>query len=88
MGRKIMTAKEALAEVGKVNERLQELDEKLRCAMSDPGSEAVLQLHQEITEAMSRKEWLFSQIQRMEKAGSAAASGSDYGNVPPMERRG
>jgi hypothetical protein len=64
-----MTAEEALTEVGKVNERLQELDRKLLNATSDPGSEAVPQLQQEIAEAMARKEWLLGQIQRMEKAG-------------------
>jgi hypothetical protein len=65
-----MTAQEALNEVGKVNERLQELDRKLLCAASDPGSEAVPQLQQEIAQAMARKEWLLGQIQRMDKAGS------------------
>jgi hypothetical protein len=65
-----MTAEEALAEVGKVNELLTMLDEKLQQAMSDPGSEAIPQLQQEISEAMARKEWLFDQIQRMEKAGA------------------
>jgi hypothetical protein len=74
-----MTAKEALAEVGKVNERLQELDRKLLCATSDPVSEAVPQLHQEIAEAMARKEWLLGQIQRMDKAGSS--------EPPPQRRR-
>jgi predicted translin family RNA/ssDNA-binding protein len=64
-----MTAEEALTEVGKVNERLLELERKLLHATSDPGSEAVPQLQQEIAEAMARKEWLLGQIQRMEKAG-------------------
>jgi hypothetical protein len=64
-----MTAEEALTEVVKVNERLQELDRKLLRAASDPGSEAVPQLHQEIAEAMARKEWLLGQVQHMRKAG-------------------
>jgi hypothetical protein len=64
-----MTAEEALDEVGKVSERLQELDRKLLRATSDPGSEAVAQLRQEIAEAMARKEWLLGQIQHMQKAG-------------------
>jgi predicted translin family RNA/ssDNA-binding protein len=81
MGRKAMTAEEALAEVGQINEWLQELEEKLQCAMSDPGSEAVPQLHQEIAEATARKEWLFDQIRRMEKAGSYP------GSAAPRARR-
>lgn len=64
-----MTAEEALTEVGKVNEQLQELDRKLLHATSDLGSESIPQLQQEIAEAMARKEWLLGQIQRMEKAG-------------------
>jgi hypothetical protein len=63
-----MTADEALAAVGEANEQLAMLDEKLQQAMSDPGSEAVPQLHQEIADAMVRKEWLLRQVQRMEKA--------------------
>jgi hypothetical protein len=62
-----MTAEEALAEIGNVNERLQELEDKLQCAMSDPGSESIPQLHQEIVEARGRKEWLVGQVQRLEK---------------------
>jgi hypothetical protein len=65
-----MTADEVLAAVGEANERMAMLDEKLQQAMSDPGSEAISQLHQEIAEATTRKEWLLDQIQRMEKAGS------------------
>jgi hypothetical protein len=65
-----MTAEEALAEIGKINARLRELDDKLQSAMSDPGSESIPQLHLEIAEAMGRKQWLIGQIQRLEKAGS------------------
>jgi hypothetical protein len=74
-----MTVKEALAEVGKVNEWLQELDRKLLSATSDPGSEAIPQLQQEIAETMARKEWLLGQVQRMEKAGPS--------EPPPQRRR-
>jgi hypothetical protein len=74
-----MTVKEALAEVGKVNERLQELDRKLLYATSDPGSEAIPQLQQEIAETTARKEWLLGQVQRMEKAGPS--------EPPPQRRR-
>jgi predicted translin family RNA/ssDNA-binding protein len=57
-----VTAEEALAEIGKVNELLRELDAKLRLVPSS----AVPQLQQEIAEAMARKGWLFEQIPRME----------------------
>jgi hypothetical protein len=68
-----MTAEEALAEVAKVNERLRELDGMLRHALRDhPASRAAPLLQQEIADAMARKEWLFDQIQRMEKAGRQA----------------
>jgi hypothetical protein len=65
-----MTAEEALAEVGKGNERLRELDGMLRHAVRDPASKAVPPLQQEIAEALARKGWLFEQIQRMERAAS------------------
>jgi hypothetical protein len=65
-----MTAEEALAEVGKVSERLRELDAMLHRAIRNPASRAVPLLQQEIADAMARKEWLFDQIQRMEKAAS------------------
>jgi hypothetical protein len=65
-----MTAEEAIAEVGKLNDRLRELDEKVRQAMNGPASEAIPQLQQEIAEATARKQWLLAQIQRMQKAGS------------------
>jgi hypothetical protein len=68
MGGKTMTADEVLAAVGEANEQLMMLDEKLQQAMSDPGSEAVPQLHQEIADTMARKEWLLGQIPHMEKA--------------------
>jgi hypothetical protein len=57
----------------------QELDRELLCATSDPGSEAVPQLQQEIAETMARKEWLLGQVQRMEKAGPS--------EPPPQRRR-
>jgi predicted translin family RNA/ssDNA-binding protein len=65
-----MTAEEALAEFGKVTEQLRMLEEKLRQAITGPASTAIPQLQQEIAEAMARKEWLFDQIQRVERAGS------------------
>jgi hypothetical protein len=65
-----VTAEEALAEVGKVNERLRELDGMLRHALRDhPASRAAPLLQQEIADAMARKDWLLDQIQSMEKAG-------------------
>jgi hypothetical protein len=65
-----MTPAEALTELGKVNERLRELDRMLRRALRDhPASRAAPLLQQEIADAMARKEWLLDQIQRMEKAG-------------------
>jgi hypothetical protein len=65
-----MTAEEAIAEVGKLNDRLRELDEKIRQAMKGPAWEAIPQLQQEIAEATARKQWLLAQIQRIQKAGS------------------
>jgi hypothetical protein len=66
-----MTAEEALAEVGKVNERLRELDRMLHLALRDhPASKAASLLQQEIEEALSRKAWLLGQVQHMESAGN------------------
>jgi hypothetical protein len=73
-----MTADEALAEISKVIELLKQLDKKLRSAIRDPTSKALPLLQREISDAMARKEWLFDQIQRMEKAGSLE---------PPPSRR-
>jgi hypothetical protein len=64
-----MTAKEALAEVDKVNNRLRDLEEDLQRAMSDPGSESVPQLQQELYEATARKEWLLAQLQQIQQSG-------------------
>jgi predicted nucleic acid-binding Zn-ribbon protein len=69
MGGDAMTAKEALAEIDKVNSRLRDLNEDLQHAMSDPGSEAVPQLQQEIFEAMARREWLRGQLQQIQQSG-------------------
>jgi chemotaxis regulatin CheY-phosphate phosphatase CheZ len=70
MGEKAMTEEEALADLDKVNERLRELERILRNALRDhPASRAAPLLQQEIADAMARKDWLFEQIQRMEKAG-------------------
>jgi predicted translin family RNA/ssDNA-binding protein len=82
-----MRAEEALAEVGKVNDLLKMLDEKLQQAMSDPGSEAIPQLQQEISEAMARKRWLLEQIEPMQKAG-ALDSPQRQRKAPPKKRRG
>jgi hypothetical protein len=71
-----VTAEEALAELGKVNELLRELDATLRLVPSS----AVPQLQQEIAEAMARKGWLFEQIPRMEKAGA-------LNPTPPKQER-
>jgi hypothetical protein len=49
---------------------LARLHEMLQHAMNTPGSDAVPLLQQQISEAAARKEWLFDQIQRMEKAGA------------------
>jgi hypothetical protein len=65
-----MTPEDALAEVGKVNERLKMLDEQLQHAMSDPGSWAVPRLQQEISESLARKRWLLEQIEPMQRAGA------------------
>jgi hypothetical protein len=64
-----LTAEEALAEVGEVNERLANLHEMRQHALNT-GSDAVPHLQQQIAEAATRKEWLFGQIYRMRKAGS------------------
>jgi predicted nucleic acid-binding Zn-ribbon protein len=69
MGGGAMTAQEALAEIDKVNNRLRDLNEDLRHAMSDPGSEAVPQLQQEISEATARREWLREQLQQIQQSG-------------------
>jgi hypothetical protein len=82
-----MTAEEALAEVGTVNERLTMLNEKLQQAMSDPGSEAIPQLQQEISEALARKRWLLEQIEPMQKAGGLD-SHQRQRKAPPKKRRG
>jgi hypothetical protein len=65
-----MTAEEAIAEVGKLNDRLRERDEKVRQAMNGRASETIPQLQRGIAEATARKQCLLAQIQRMQKAGS------------------
>jgi hypothetical protein len=75
-----MTAEEALAEVGKVNERLRELEEKRHQAASCPITEALPQLQQEIAGAAARKEWLFRSIACARRVASqlcAAMAGAD-----------
>jgi hypothetical protein len=69
MGGGAMTAEEALAEIDKVKNRLRDLEEDLQRAMSDPGSESVPQLQQEISEATARKEWLLEQLQQIRQSG-------------------
>jgi hypothetical protein len=63
-----MTAKEALAELDKVTSRLRDLEEDLQHAINDPGSAAVPQLQQEISEAMARREWLREQLQQIQQS--------------------
>jgi hypothetical protein len=63
-----MTTEEALAEVGKVNERLSALDHQLHHAIRHPASGMIPLLEREISDAMARKEWLLEQIQRMQRA--------------------
>jgi predicted nucleic acid-binding Zn-ribbon protein len=68
MGGGAMTAEEALAEIDKVKNRLRDLEEDLQRAMSDPGSESVPQLQQEISEATARREWLLEQLQQIRQS--------------------
>jgi hypothetical protein len=67
-----MTAEEALAEVGKVNDRLRELDGMLRHALRDyPASRATPLLQQEIGDAMARREYLMQLVQKVLIDGEA-----------------
>jgi hypothetical protein len=68
-----MTADEALAEVGKVNTRLRELDRMLRRAVRDPASRAVPLLHQEIADAMASRDHLMQFVQNVLVDGEATA---------------
>ncbi|HET6220790.1 MAG TPA: hypothetical protein VFE11_01440 [Dongiaceae bacterium] len=63
-----MTAKEALAELDKVTSRLRDLEADLQRAINGPGSAAVPQLQQEISEAMARREWLREQLQQIQQS--------------------
>jgi hypothetical protein len=65
-----MDAEQALAEVGKVNERLRELDTMLHRAVRNPASQAVPLLQQQIADAIGHKEWLLGQIRRIQRASS------------------
>jgi len=60
-----MTADEALAEVGKVNDRLRELDVMLRHVVRDPASRAVPLLQQEIADSMARRDQLMQFVQNV-----------------------
>jgi hypothetical protein len=61
-----MTAEEALAKVGKVNDRLRELDGMLRHALRDhPASRATPLLQQEIGDAMARRDQLMQFVQNV-----------------------
>jgi hypothetical protein len=64
-----MTADEALAEVGKADERLRKLRQRLHETKRGPITEVIAKLEQEIAEETARRNWLLDQIQRMEKAG-------------------
>jgi hypothetical protein len=65
-----MDADQALAEVGKVNERLKELDAMLHRAVRDPASQAVPLLHQQIADTMTRKELLTKQLKQIQRSSS------------------
>jgi hypothetical protein len=58
-----MTAKEALAEVGQVNERLRGLDAMLHRAVCKPTPATIALTQQQIADAMAEKEHLLQLIQ-------------------------
>jgi hypothetical protein len=68
-----MTAEEALTEVGKVTERLKELDEMLHRAVRNSTSEAIPLLQQQIEDAMARRDYLMRFVQDVLIDGEAAA---------------
>lgn len=69
-----MTAEEALTEVGKVTERLRELDEMLhRAVRNTTTSEAIPLLQQQIEDAMARRAYLMQFVQDVLVDGEAAA---------------
>jgi hypothetical protein len=68
-----MTAEEALTEVGKVTERLKELDEMLHRAVRNSTSEAIPLLQQQIEDAMARRAYLMQFVQDVLVDGEAAA---------------
>jgi tartrate dehydratase alpha subunit/fumarate hydratase class I-like protein len=68
-----MTAEEALTEVGKVTERLRELDEMLHRAVRNTTSEAIPLLQQQIEDAMARRAYLMQFVQDVLVDGEAAA---------------
>jgi hypothetical protein len=68
-----MTAEEALTEVGKVTERLKELDEMLHRAVRNSTSEAIPLLQQQIEDAMARRDYLMQFVQDVLVDGDAAA---------------
>ena len=68
-----MTAEEALTEVGKVTERLRELDEMLHRAVRNTTSEAIPLLQQQIDDAMARRAHLMQFVQDVLVDGEAAA---------------
>jgi hypothetical protein len=68
-----MTAEEALTEVGKVTERLRELDQMLHRAVRNTTSEAIPLLQQQIEDAMARRAYLMQFVQDVLVDGEAAA---------------
>jgi hypothetical protein len=64
-----MTAEEALAEVGKVTNCCSNWT-RSSTVLSATLHQRLSRLQREISDVMARKEWLFDQMQRMQKAGS------------------
>jgi hypothetical protein len=60
-----MTARDALAEIAAIIDRIRSLDEDLHHAMSDPGSAAATRLVRDIADAIRRKEWLLDQLPQL-----------------------
>jgi hypothetical protein len=68
-----MTAEEALTEVGKVTERLKELDEMLHRAVRNSTPEVIPLLQQQIEDAMAHRAYLMQFVQDVLVDGEAAA---------------
>jgi len=68
-----MTAEEALTEVGKVTERLRELDEMFHRAVRNTASEAIPFLQQHIADAMAHRDYLTGFVQDVLVDGDVTA---------------